>query len=133
MRTVFKMGLAVAGLVLLCTYTGAIGGVVGSNPNPPSNGSSEISYADFIVIMLTSVSVLMTLLAFMVAILAYVGWNNIHNKVQKETKNFLSDGFEEGRNLNVMFKQYASELFWSQVPNVDEDFERDSEEEAREE
>lgn len=124
--------MAVLGIVLLCTYVAAIGGGIRADPSPPINGPIEISYADFIVIMLTSVAVLMTLLAFMVAILAYIGWNNIHNKVQKETKDYLKEGFEEGNNLNIMFKQFARELFWSQVPNVDDDFERDAKEEARE-
>lgn len=132
-RTTIKFGLAVMALIFLCTFVAAIGGGIRADPTPPINGPVEISYADFIVIMLTAVSVLMTLLAFIVAILAYVGWNSIESKTKKTAEDYLDKGFEDGNELHQMFERYAQKYVWRQASLTDEQFERDAAAESEEE
>lgn len=44
----------------------------------------EISYSDFISIMLTAISLLMTLVAILIAVLGILGWSSIENKVREK-------------------------------------------------
>lgn len=63
-------------------FLAGIGGTVGGAFTSVLNSNKvELSYSDFISIMLTAISVLMTLLALFMAIFAFIGWNSIEQRV----------------------------------------------------
>jgi hypothetical protein len=63
-------------------FLAGIGGTVGGAFTSVSNlNPIRLSYADFISIMLSAISVLMTLLALFMAIFAFIGWNSIEQRV----------------------------------------------------
>ena len=88
-----------AGVVGLCLISGIVGGALNRNFG---TSSYTLSYADFISIMLTAVSLLITVLAVFLAIAGVIGWNSIEQKVHTKTEDFLSKGFEKGGQLDRM-------------------------------
>lgn len=98
-------------------------------------GTSEytLSYADFISVMLTAVSLLMTLLAFFIAGLAYIGWQSVNTKVASEVNSFLRRGFEDGQPLHKMLVEQKDKAMFEGVLKFDEEFDPDASEERKEE
>ena len=54
-----------------------------------------VTYTDFISILLTAIAVLMTTLAIFLAVLGFMGWASIEQKVEQRTKRYLDDHIDE--------------------------------------
>lgn len=90
--------------------------------------SDSISYSDFITIILAAVALLLTLLAFILAIFGFVGWASIDSKVTTDVKTYLKVGFEEGHALHTMVQAEVSRVnreMYSGVLGIDEEFDAD--------
>lgn len=115
-------------LVALCLAAGALGGAMTRHFGASSH---TLSYVDFVSIMLTAISLLMTLLAFFIAALAYIGWQSITSKVATEVRSFLDNGFQEGEALHELFVEQKDRAMFEGVFPVDG--EQDSDASARDE
>jgi len=93
----FGLALKVAGVVGLCLLSGVVGGSLTRNFG---TSSYTLSYADFVSIMLTAVSLLMTVLAIFLAVFGFLGWSTIEQKVHGKTEDFLAKGFDKGGRLD---------------------------------
>lgn len=121
-----------AGVTAICLISGVIGGALSRNFG---TSSYTLSYADFISIMLTAISLLMTLLAIFLAVAGFVGWNTIEQKVHSKTEDFLAKGFEKGGRLDGMvyervtatIRSKTEELMFEGIEKVDSDPEIDHE------
>jgi hypothetical protein len=133
LNTIVKLGLGVLALVLLCTYVGAVSGAISPGTSQIRNGTAEISYADFISIMLTAVSLLVTVLAFVLAALAYIGWNSISAKVSDEVRANFERGFEPGGKLHKMFAEEKNKIPYKGTEQIDEQLEVDFKAEGEDE
>ena len=102
-----RIGAIALGVALLCVAAGAIGGYLSTRT---SDGSVNLSYTDFLSLMLTAISVLMTLLAFFIAILAVIGWTSIESRVEKKTEDFLRTALAKGGSLEQKLVAEASEV-----------------------
>ena len=100
---------AIAALVM-CIISAVLGGALSH-----SFGTSEytISYADFISIMLTAVSVLLALVTIVLAVAGVLGWNAISSGVRSRTEAFLEDGFKEGNPLYTMVESRVTEITYA--------------------
>lgn len=82
-----------------------------------------ISYADFISVMLSAVTLLMTLLGFILALLAYVGWRELNERIKDsvltKTTEFLEEGFREGNSLHRLFEARRRRAAYTGVEPVD--------------
>lgn len=124
--------LRIAGVVTLCLLSGLVGGALTRNFG---TSSYTLSYADFISIMLTAVSLLMTVLAIFLAVFGFIGWNSIEQKVHSKTEDFLGKGFESGGRLDRMVQKRViqvienktEEIMFSGIQEVDEADLRDGE------
>lgn len=106
-------GILMGGGLLLI---GLVGGVVGGSFTRNFGSSNyTISYADFVSILLTAVSLLMTILAIFLAVIAFVGWNAITGRVAERTEQFLSEGFKEGNALHTLLRTRATEIMYEGV------------------
>jgi len=123
-----KLGFLI-GIAGLCLVAGLVGGALSRNFG---TSSYSISYADFISVLLTAISLIMTLLAFFIAILAYIGWNSISGKVASEVKSFLADGFREGQPLHRMLVEQKDKAMFEGVMEIDTNFQDDAAAEERE-
>lgn len=102
--------------VLLCVLSGVIGGALSRNFG---TSAYTISYADFIAVLLTAVSVLLTLLGLILAVLAFVGWRSITGTVESRTEAFLDEGFREGNPLHELVIKRTQEIMFRGITNID--------------
>jgi hypothetical protein len=74
-------------LIVACLISAGIGGGISRNW-----GASEytISYSDFVSIMLTAISLLMTVLAIFLAVLGFIGWTSIEQRVHEKAEAYLA-------------------------------------------
>lgn len=117
MKTIGRICAAV-GLIIACLVAGLGGGALTRNFH---TNAGEIQYADFIVVMLTSVAVLMTLLAIFFAVLGVIGWNAISTGVRERTEGFLKEGFQPGKALHTMVKKQVTDAMYAGVNAIDTD------------
>lgn len=114
--------LKVAGIVSLCLVSGVVGGALTRN-----FGTSHytLSYADFVSVMLTAVSLLMTVLAIFLAVFGFLGWTTIEQKVHAKTEDFLAKGFTKGERLDrvvvEMIERMTQEIMFEGVQPVGEE------------
>ena len=110
------------GLVLAASVCGLIGAVLSRNVG---TSSYTISYADFVSVMLSAVTLVMTLLGFILALLAYVGWRELNERIDAKvvgrTTEFLEDGFREGNSLHRMLEKRWRRAAYSGVEPIETD------------
>lgn len=124
----FKRIVGLGVCVAVCLFAGLIGGAATRHFG---EASYTISYADFISIMLTAVSLLMTLLAFFLAGLAYLGWQSVTTKVENSVNSFLNEGFKDGNPLHKMLVEQKDRAMFEGVQSIDSEFAPDAAEEAK--
>lgn len=121
-KTGFGAALKVAGVVGLCLVSGVVGG---SLTQHFGTSSYTLSYADFVSIMLTAVSLLMTVLAIFLAVVGFLGWTTIEQKVHGKTEDFLASGFEKGGRLDrvvvEMIERKTEEIMFRGIQPVGDD------------
>ncbi|MBS0989205.1 hypothetical protein JK182_11120 [Acetobacter okinawensis] len=115
-------GIKASAIVGLCLISSLIGGALTRH-----SGSTDytLSYADFISILLTAISLLMTVLAIFLAVIGFVGWTSIEQKVHDKTEGFLLDGFKKGGRLDAIvvstIEKKTEEIMFSGVEAVGSD------------
>lgn len=72
-----------------------------------SDPKIEVAYADLISILLTGISLILAALAFVIAILAIVGWNSIGDRVSSLAKTSLQEAMKDGGSLHELVKLEA--------------------------
>ncbi len=96
----------------------------------PAGPIAQIDYQTFISIMLTAVTVVLAGLGFVVAVLAFIGWNSIGNRVSELATTFLKDALDDGGSLHNMVKDEVKEIMYGEIQPVDFDFEDDEQAET---
>ena len=117
-----KATLAVGALVVGCVVSAMIGAAATRHFG---TSSYSISYADFVSIMLTSISVLLAALTVFLALVAVVGWNAFNDGVRKRTEDFLQVGFREGGSLQKMLVSRVDSAMFEGVRTVNVDAQAD--------
>lgn len=110
--------------VVVCLGAGLGGEFIARRLSP----SNSITYSDFISIMLSAISLLLTLLAFILAIFGFVGWTAINAKVSNDAKTFLTSGFVEGNALHTLVKDEVLKInreMYNGVLGIDREFDAD--------
>ena len=102
-------------VVGLCLLSGIVGGALNRHFG---TSSYTISYADFISIMLTAVSVLMTVLAIFLGVFGFIGWNSIEQKAHRKTEQFLNSGFKDGGRLNTMLFERVEDALRQKTKDI---------------
>jgi len=93
--------------------------------------TTEIDYSDFVSIMLTGVSIILAALGFVVAILAFIGWNSIGNKVSELATTFLQDAIKEGGELHTLVKDEAKSIIYRGIEPINTDYDEVTKDEAK--
>jgi membrane protein implicated in regulation of membrane protease activity len=128
MSSIKKWLLIGAAVIVLCAISGGLGSWIGTDVR---KSTYVISYADFIVIMLTAVAVMVTVLAVIVAVAAFVGWQSFDNRVSSSVNKTIIDGFEPGERFHALFADKKNRANLAGVPAISETFESDAEEESK--
>jgi hypothetical protein len=122
------IALGAMGVLVLCLISGVVGGAL-SHDFGTSNYT--LSYADFITIMLTAISVLLVTLTIFLAVLGVVGWAAISNGVHNKTEAVLAEGFKEGNPLFKLVEARVSDIVYAGVAKFDDPQETAAEEEEQ--
>ena len=115
-RQITKWILIAFGAVLLSLLSGAGGALLTQHMG---TSTYTLSYSDFVVIMLTAISVLMTILAIIIAVVGVVSWTTISSRVKESAERYLTDGFSKGNHLYVMLQEKSQAAVYSGVDPVD--------------
>jgi len=81
--------------------------------------------------MLTGVSIILAALGFVVAILAFIGWNSIGNKVSELATTFLQDAIKEGGELHTLVKDEAKSIIYRGIEPINTDYDEVTKDEAK--
>lgn len=81
---------------ILCGVMLFTGLFVSINIDRSSAKAIEVSYSDFITLMLTAVTVVLAVLAIMFGVLAFWGYSNLRSIIQKSAHKYLEKSFTDG-------------------------------------
>lgn len=123
MYLTIKIAVGVALGVAICALIWMYSPVQVTRNSP---ASISISYVDVVSIMLTAVSVILGALGFVVAILAFIGWNSIGDKVTTASREFLRESVKEGGDLHALVKKEAKSIIYRGIEPVDTEFEEEA-------
>ncbi|MGR3618690.1 MAG: hypothetical protein ACU0AX_04270 [Roseovarius sp.] len=112
------LGVAIGGAILYGFYAA----VPIRFASTPSGSVAHIDYQTFVSIMLTAVTVVLAGLGFVVAILAFIGWNSIGERVSTVATSFLRQGLDEGGALHNMVKDEVKDVMYGEIEPVDFDY-----------
>lgn len=114
-------GVVLGGIVLYGIYTASPIEFV----TTPARRAAEIDYQAFISIMLTAVSVILAGLGFVIAILAFIGWNSIGERVSTLATAFLKEAIDKGGALHKTVKNEVKDIMYRDISPVDINYEDD--------
>jgi hypothetical protein len=98
-KTVF-IGFGVLLLVLVSGFVGfAIHNKFGPTPLSAGQSSYNMSYADLVAVLLSASALLLTLLGFGIAILAFVGWNSIAAHAETVARTSIEESLKRNKPL----------------------------------
>lgn len=89
----------------------------------------NISYSDFIIILLTSVTVVVSILAIIIALLTFIGWRNIGRTVEDAAKRLITDSVQEGGSLHGAVVHEVHKIMYKDIRPIDTEYKEDNEEE----
>ncbi len=93
----------------------------------PSDGVGRklhVSYVDMVSLMLTGVTIMLAILGFVVAVLAFVGWRSIQTIAEASARSTVSDAIKDGGRLHsVVQKEVRDIIRYSGVEALDTEFE----------
>jgi hypothetical protein len=84
------------------------------------SGDGGIDYTDYISIMLTSISVLLTALAIFLAVLGFIGWKSIADRVHQSVSDYLQEGFKKDGPLYLQMREQAQAVPYDGVSDFSE-------------
>lgn len=98
--------------------------IVDHLPAKPSDGRAiEVSYIDMVSLMLTGVTIILTVLGFVLAVLAFVGWKSIQAIAANSAREIVREAISDGGKLETLLKkEVQSQLRYQGVEEVDTDF-----------
>lgn len=126
MRMTMKAIGVVLALIVFALVAGAIGSILVPDAAGPQNGTQQITYADFIAILLTAISLILTGLAFVIGIAAFVGWNSVSAKVTADVKIYLVEGFKPGNALHTLLVEEKNKIPYEGAAAITTEFEAEA-------
>lgn len=90
---------------------------------PPNARAIEVSYIDMVSLMLTGVTIILTVLGFVLAVLAFVGWKSIQTIAANSAREIVKEAISDGGKLETLLKkEVQSQLRYIGVEEIDTEF-----------
>jgi hypothetical protein len=99
----------------------AIGVAIGGALNVTWNGKLEISTVDFVTVVLSSISVLLTLLTIFLAVFGFIGWRAINDRVRDHSLTYLGNELQEGKPMFTLIQKAVLDEVYKGVRPAEED------------
>lgn len=88
----------------------------------------NIAYSDLVVILLAAVTVILAALGTVIAVLAFIGWQTIGNKIDDSSQKIISDALSsEGKITQTVKKEVRAIMYGDIQPVTDEEYEDEEE------
>jgi hypothetical protein len=113
----WKIGLGIFGGMALLIFGVAVGGAL----NVTWNGKFEITPAEFVTLILTSISVLLALLTIFLGVFAIIGWKSINDGVRNHSMAFLSDQLKEGKPMFALIQTAAMSAMYNGIQTAEKE------------
>lgn len=85
----------------------------------------DLSYQDFLTAIFTAVTLILSMLAIMLGIMAFVGWQGFQSNVQRITSEHIRDGFDEEGEYREVLKEVVLAIATSGIAPIYDDEEQD--------
>ncbi len=91
---------------------------------------NQMTYADFITIILTALGVMLTALTIFLGVLAVVGWTSIESKLRDHSMSYFKDELSSNGSLRAELEELFTEIAYEgiesyksqQQPKQEEDY-----------
>jgi len=81
-------------------------------------GLSALTYQDFLTAIFTAVTLILSMLAIMLGIMAFVGWQGFQSNVQRLTHKFIREGFDQGGEFREILKDEVDAIATSGISTI---------------
>ena len=78
----------------------------------------NLSYADFLTVIFTAVTLILSMLAIMLGLLAFVGWQGFQSNVHRLTTKIIQDGFQESGEFREVLKEEVDAIATSGISPI---------------
>jgi len=78
----------------------------------------DLSYSDFLTVIFTAVTLILSMLAVMIGVLAFIGWQGFHSNVHRLTQSLIRDGFDEGGEFREVLKEEVESIATSGISPI---------------
>ena len=85
----------------------------------------DMTYYEWVTILLVAVTVIVSILAVLLAVLAFVGWGTFDKRVGQTVNEYLTDGFGVNGNLRPQLEEAVERVSYD-IPGIPEESEDDS-------
>ena len=110
-----KRSFLVFGGLSACILAGIIGGFAGRH----IKASTDVSYADFIVIILTAQAVIIAALTLFIGILAYLGWSAISRGSLLKAEQIIRKELVKGGKLQAVVTEELKKIQYSGIEGLE--------------
>jgi len=88
----------------------------------------NITYSDLVVILLAAVTVILAALGTVIAVLAFIGWQSIGNKIEDSSQKIISDALStEGKITQTVKTEVRAIMYGDIQPVTDEEYDDEEE------
>lgn len=115
-----RLLLAISASISLLFIGAGVGAAFSRGLNVTWRGSYDIQYVDFIGIVLSALSLLLTVLAIVLAIFGVIGWASFSERLKENTNAFLSRQLSEGQPLYSLIRKEVRDAVYEGVAPVTE-------------
>lgn len=106
------------GIFAICLISAGIGAMLTQGVNVTYNDSLNLKYADVVTIVLAALSLMITLLAIVLAIFGVIGWNSIADRARQNTNDYLAEGFKNGNVLHDLLQKEVQRARFSGIQAI---------------
>lgn len=78
----------------------------------------NLDYSDFLTVLFTAITLILSMLAVIVGVMAFIGWQGFHSNVQRLTHKFIREGFDEGGELREILREEVDAIATSGIESI---------------
>lgn len=111
---------AIVGFAFVAAYFGA---AIGTHVELNWEGSASIGAIELVTIVLAALGVMLAVLTIFLAVLGFIGFSTINDRLKEHSKNFFNEELQNGRPAFELLKQAVRNAMYEGidpiVPNQD--------------
>lgn len=115
-------------LVLLIVCCGQFLFIMGLVLSGQNFSVPDLSYTDFLTAIFTAVTLILSMLAIMIGVIAFLGWQGFQANVERISRQLIQDGFKKEGDLREALKEEVEAVATFGIASISLDDEEEQEE-----